>query len=90
VDGVNAIKQKSIVCHYCPKVVLVGTSLHIQDQALSHFPPDLINSIGTGYLQGSFSVKCPNSHIFNTITKETLAVRKLAFDLAGPPALGLS
>jgi hypothetical protein len=54
------------------------------------FLPDLINRKGRGYLQKSFSFKCPASHIFNTITKETLAVRKLATDLAGPPSDGLS
>jgi hypothetical protein len=51
---------------------------------------DLINQEGTGYLQKSFVFNCPNNHGFRAITKETLAVRKLADELAGPPALGLS
>jgi hypothetical protein len=51
---------------------------------------DLIKPEGTGFMQKSFAFACSNTHSFKVITKETLAVRKLANDLAGPPSLGLS
>ena len=70
---------------------LVRELLLVHNNYILILLPDLINPNGTGYLQESFSFKCPNPHIFGTITKETLAVRKLASDLAGPSAaIGLT
>lgn len=77
-------KNPSFVITVVERCLLVRVLQHVHDQTYPHFVPDLINSSGTGFLQESFSFECPNSHIFNTITKETLAVRKLAVDLAGP------
>ena len=42
---------------------------------------------GTGYLQKNFNYPCQNAHEHRNITKETLAFRKLAEDLAGSNGL---
>jgi len=83
----SLLQRRSVV----PNVVL--TSLLVR-RLKSDFPLDIVFLIsflphsdmmtptGTGYLQKKFSTSCPRYCGIPEITKETLALRKMAVDLA--------
>ncbi|KAJ3513636.1 hypothetical protein NLJ89_g2838 [Agrocybe chaxingu] len=66
IDYMNSVTAKRVVCPFCKWPVEV----------------ELMNHFGRGYLQQGFAAVCPKYCGIGDITKETMALRKVADDLA--------
>ena len=87
-EAMTSLVARNIACPKCSTTFPVCESIIVNHKGVSsdlHFLLALLNATGTGYLQQEIQKACPNpSCDIGEITKGTLALRKLAGDIASP------